>query len=168
MTAPPPLIDSEGREIDDSVFFANRTAEDILNIRNQGLDVDNDNEPAPENIPAPGAPSTADNGLYKGQAWGLNGLDYRRAFTDDDVRAGFKGGWSPNGRSYADIFLHLFMIKWLKEVLLVLIIKSLVAGRERSLLYGELLWYIGLWLLMATYGVGFLRKNFWTLKEYDE
>ena len=60
------------------------------------------------------------------------------------------------------------MIKWLKEVLLVLIIKSLVAGRERSLLYGELLWYIGLWLLMATYGVGFSRKNFWTLKEYDE
>ena len=52
---------------------------------------------------------------------------------------GSSGGWTLNGQSYADIFLHLFMIQWLKEVLLVLTSKSLVATGEWFLSYGELL-----------------------------
>ena len=40
-----------GVEIPDNVFHSSGDAEDIANVRRLGLDVDDDNEPAPENIP---------------------------------------------------------------------------------------------------------------------
>ena len=60
------------------------------------------------------------------------------------------------------------MIQWLKEVLLVLTSESLIAAGERSLSYGELLRYVGMWILMATYGAGFSRDSFWESNEYNE
>ena len=50
--------------IDDAIFQASRSrAEDIAMVRNQGLDIDDDNEPVPENIPSPDAPLPAGHGL---------------------------------------------------------------------------------------------------------
>ncbi|KAL7502075.1 hypothetical protein ACHAXN_000162, partial [Cyclotella atomus] len=65
--------------IDESVFAATNTAEDIALVWGQGLDVDDDNEPAPENIPQEGdATAEEDTGLYLGQRWGWDSLDPRR------------------------------------------------------------------------------------------
>jgi len=44
--------------------------EDIAAVRNQGLAVDDDNEPAPENIPATNTQSTNVTQLKEGQTWG--------------------------------------------------------------------------------------------------
>ncbi len=47
-------MDDDGNfvpEIDPQVFSATNRAEDIALVRNQGYDVDDDNEPAPENVP---------------------------------------------------------------------------------------------------------------------
>ncbi len=43
----------EAECIDQAIFAANNCAEDIDFIQNQGLQVDNDNEPVLENIPLP-------------------------------------------------------------------------------------------------------------------
>ena len=48
--------------------------EDVSNFRAQGFSVDEDNEPAPENIPT--ATDRATNGIYK--PWGSEPLDKRR------------------------------------------------------------------------------------------
>ena len=42
-------------------------------VHNQGYYVDDENEPAPENVPDTTAPLTVDNaGLFDGQRWGVN------------------------------------------------------------------------------------------------
>ena len=48
-------MDDDGNfvpEIDPQVFFASNRADDIALVRKQGYDVDDDNKPAPENVPA--------------------------------------------------------------------------------------------------------------------
>ncbi len=70
------LADGEDEEgIDDAVFHpTGNCAEDIALVRNQGLEVDDHNEPAPKNIPEENqAPITMN--LYPGQTWGWDGID---------------------------------------------------------------------------------------------
>jgi hypothetical protein len=43
--------DKQGEEIADFIFHAQNRAEDIALIRDMGFEVDDDNEPAPENVP---------------------------------------------------------------------------------------------------------------------
>ncbi len=64
-------------EIDQGIFSLAGTAEDIVLVRNQGFDVDDDNKPVEENIPTADAPVPANNGLYEGQSWGWDGFDQR-------------------------------------------------------------------------------------------
>ena len=64
--------DDDGDEIPDHVFHCTgRVSEDIAHVRGLGLDVDDDNDPAPENIPD-NEPIPDTN-----QSWGTDGLDYR-------------------------------------------------------------------------------------------
>jgi hypothetical protein len=49
--------------------------EDISNFRAQGFAVDDDNEPAPENVPSPN--DDINEGMYR--PWGSEPLDLRRA-----------------------------------------------------------------------------------------
>lgn len=102
----------EEEEIDQSVFFAANTTEDIALVQNQGLNVDDDNAPAPENIPTANAPAQANDGLYPGQSWGWDGTDPRRASYPTDRNPGFHDGWTPNDKSWAEIFLKLFPRQW--------------------------------------------------------
>ena len=61
----------------DDVFFSRNNAEDIARVRAEGFEVDDDNDPAPENVPQGDAPPVTDAGLYEGQTWGWNGIDRR-------------------------------------------------------------------------------------------
>ncbi len=45
-------------------------AEDIAQIRAEGFKVNDDNNPAPENIPQGNVPPKMDAGLVEGQMWG--------------------------------------------------------------------------------------------------
>jgi hypothetical protein len=62
------------KPIDTSVIdkMGRSRSEDIALARSQGLDVDDDNKPAPENIPAAGARVDSTTNLH-GQEWGWNG-----------------------------------------------------------------------------------------------
>ena len=109
---PPPLsidIDKQGEEIADVFFNAQNQAEDIALVRNMGFEVNNDKEPAPENVPAGNAPPVNGGALLEGQEWGWDGID-RRAMLQGSMYNGstFTNEWSPNGKSFSEIFLHCF------------------------------------------------------------
>ena len=70
-------IDERGEDIADFVFNAQNRAEDIALVRNLGFEVDDDNEPAPENVPEAGAPPVNGGALLEGQEWGWDGIDRR-------------------------------------------------------------------------------------------
>ena len=48
-----------GAEIESSVISAGNRAEDIALVQNPGLEVDDDNDPSPKNIPTEAVPSEA-------------------------------------------------------------------------------------------------------------
>ena len=52
-------------------------------VHNQGSQVDDDNDPIPENIPVSGTSSTSD--LKEGQPWGWTGIDRRRIVQPEKV-----------------------------------------------------------------------------------
>jgi hypothetical protein len=158
----------QGTPIDAAVFGSGNVAEDIAFVRGQGLAVDDDNEPAPENIPTEDAPVAADdnNGLYENQQWGWEGIDQRRINYAVDQPPQFHDGWSPKNKSWYDIFIMLFPFTWLQMVLLEMTSKSLHAVGEAELTLGELLRYLGLWMLMATVN-GFKLDDFWSSNEYS-
>ena len=66
-------IDTAEIEIEGNVFHAGNTAEDIAMVRNQGLMADDDNKPAPENVPTPGTVAV-DNEC----TWGCDGTCNRK------------------------------------------------------------------------------------------
>ena len=82
---------------------------DIALVRNMGFEVDDDNEPAPENVPGGNAPPVNGGALLEGQEWGWDGID-RRAMLQGSMYNGstFTNEWSPNGKSFSEIFLHCF------------------------------------------------------------
>ena len=70
MTAP---SSAPGDPIEADVFNASNRTEGINLVSNQGLEVDDDMEPAPENVPLVDTP-TADT-LFEGHTWGLDGIN---------------------------------------------------------------------------------------------
>ncbi len=79
-------------EIDGAVFRAGNRSEDIEFVRNQCLVVNDDNEPAPENIPQE---QVTFSRLFDGQSWGYNGIDRRATSVPVDQEPSFQGGWNP-------------------------------------------------------------------------
>ena len=102
-------IDERGEDIADFVFNAQNRAEDIALVRNMGFEVDDDNDPAPENVPDASAPPVNGGALLEGQEWGWDGID-RRAMLQGSMYNGpsFTNDWSPKGKPFIDIFLHCF------------------------------------------------------------
>ena len=90
MTAPP---SAPGDPIEDGVFNNPNRAEDITHVNNQGLEVDDDMEPAPDNVPLVDTP--ADNTLFEGQTWGWYGIDSCAIVAQNQNEPSFKNGWIP-------------------------------------------------------------------------
>ena len=164
---PPPLPagaddDDAPTAIDDAIFNLRGTAEDIAIVRNQGFDVDDDNEPVPENVPTDDGPTVDDNnGLYDGQSWGWDGID-RRANNGGYEVPSFSNSWTPIDKSFLDLFLHALPYTWLTTIM---ISKTAVTMRKVSpncneLRSGEFLRYLGIRLLMSTC-IGWTKDQFW-------
>ncbi len=98
----------EGRleevEDDDPAIFAPcNVQEDIKFVCNQGLKVDNDNEPAPKNVPAAG--ELKDNStLNDGQSLGWDKIDQCAATGAIDHEPSFNGRWNIVGKIHVDVF----------------------------------------------------------------
>ena len=67
---------NERVEIGKNIFAAQNVAKDIARVHQEGFEVDNNNEPLPENVPANGNVPPANEGLYEGQSWGWDGIGY--------------------------------------------------------------------------------------------
>ena len=109
--APGATAQDEAEAIRDKVFFAGNSAKDITMVQNQGLDVDDNNAPAPENNPniaGNNTPAVTNNSLFPGQKWGWYCLDRCKTAGIINFDASVANGWSPLGKTYYEIFLYIF------------------------------------------------------------
>ena len=123
------------------------------------VEVDNDNDPVPENLPT--APNTGTFDIE--EEWGHNGLCHRRkaSVTNMQARLSLPSELSPTTLQVFELF---FFKDFIQETLLSLINSRIEEGQEVT--YGEFLLFLGLWLLMATIE-GPTRKQFFTTKTID-
>ena len=80
-----------GKKIDECIVHrAGDVRKDITAILAQGLTVDDDNEPAPENIPPPNIRNEIDKsaGLFGGQQWKWNDICQSKATTQKKEASG--------------------------------------------------------------------------------
>jgi hypothetical protein len=83
------------------------TVEDISHFRVQGFEVDDDNDHAPENIPAAANPSTTCC-IYLD--WGSNTLDPRRSNNLSKYKAVFRGFDMAAKNSLLVYLLHFYQL----------------------------------------------------------
>ena len=154
----------DGQELQPSIFRATGVAEDIAMVRAQGLDVDDDNEPAPENVPTGETTRTRQaNGIYEGQQFGWDGVDHRARAGHHDLPATMLGMPDVNFVSHIQMFLLFF-----PRVLIDLVItESNKAHSELHLTFGEFLRFLGLKLFMATCA-NYNRREFWSSNPINE
>jgi hypothetical protein len=145
-------IDEDGKEIVDFVFNAQNWAEDIALIWDMGFMVDDNNEPAPKNVPAGGTPPVNGEALLEGQKWGWDSID-RQAILEGSMYNGptFANEWSPNGKPFIDIFLHFLPCNFLEVTIIKATSIALLTANAVRTTLGELFHYIGMMLLMLCY-----------------
>ena len=162
--APLPTNENE-REIPAFIFDAENCAEDIARVRAEGFEVDDDNDPLPENIQgnAPAIEVAAD-GLYAGQKWGWNGIDQRTVAGGGYENPLFTNGWSPQNKTYLDLFVNFLPFAWMTNCLLRKTNEALKADNAGALplSLGKFIHYLGMRLVMALFHFqGWALEEFW-------
>jgi hypothetical protein len=146
----PPVVDTNNI-INNNIFTAQKRAEDIARVHNKGFEVDDDNHPAPENVPGLfDAPLIVDSGLFEGQSWGWDGIDHRQTAGGGYNKPSFCQGFTPIGKTYLELFVLFFPMKWLSNLLLPRTSMGLVNAAAAPLTFGKLLRFLAIRLLMAT------------------
>jgi hypothetical protein len=142
----PLATNKAGEEIVDFIYHAQNRADGITLIQNLGFEVeDDDNKPAPKNIPTNDGPHLAPGRvLFEGQEWGWDGID-QRAGIGGSIYNGptFVDGWSPQGKSFVNIFLRLFPIQFLEHLIIKTTSRVLVGESPVRTTLGEMLRYMG-------------------------
>jgi hypothetical protein len=134
--------------------------DDDLYLLRTLLEVDSDNDPAPENIPPPAETAPAatiiNNECVYEQEWGHDGICQRRKtnVNNHKPKITFPASFTP---TMFDLFESLFPKAYVTEVMLPLMNEKVQLG---ELLYGEFIRWIGLWFLIATIQ-GPVRLDFW-------
>jgi len=157
--------------------FQNNT-EDIMMMRNMGFDVDDDNDPIPENVPeedeenryttSSTRESVANSRRSPGmslveehhQQWGWDGFDNRKRECFTDSKAHLKGlsGIPLQGMGYVGMF-EIFLGHHLVEMIIT---ESNKVIDGTPIVYGEFQRFLGIQLFMATTsGGGFNRRSYW-------
>ena len=126
-----------------------------------GAMIDNDNAPAPENIPT--ANENTD-GIF-GQ-WEHSGTCYRALAGGCRLKA--RISYLPNIKpSLFNMFVLFFFMLFVKDVIMFTTNMCLtVNGVHHKLSYGEFLQWIGIWLLMSMLH-GLDHATFWSLLEIN-
>ena len=120
--------------------------------------IDNDNEPAPKNVQ-----QTSDNNNQVFGEWGHTGLCYRHMqnIPNNPAKLNF-----PLDTTRNDIYVQLFEGLFLTTFLKMIVTEMNKTISVDPVTYGELLRWIGLWILMSTVN-GSDRRSFWSMKEID-
>ena len=150
------VLDTPVQDIESNIFHAGNCAEDIAMVRNQGLMVDDDNEPAPENIPVPGTVEVDNGGT-----WGWDGTCKRKITGAVNHRPSINSltGLLLETVSYVTMFLLFFPRKFIEET----IIKQTNLQLEEDMTLGEFLRYLGIWLVITRSSpANMARTEFWS------
>ena len=130
------------------------TREQIDAMLAEQITVDDDNAPAPENIPRP---QTGDGVLY--DEWGHKGIDYRRrgsgtmenpsmkSFPIESLQSMLRGSY----------FINYFPMLYMRKMLLT--INEQLDPSHTPIEYWEFLRWIGIWFLLATVK-GYPKRKF--------
>ncbi len=142
------------------VFYRDKTddvdtsirAKDIAMVQGMGLDVDNNNDPSPENIPQPVShPRTKveKNYTHEELGWSWSGIDHRKYLNIQDQKPTIKGfvGESVTHLSFVDMFFLLFLRKFLEDILVLETNKYL----DKRLTLGEFLRWIGIYIFVVNF-----------------
>ena len=136
--------------------------EEIENMIDQGIMVDDDNAPAPENIP-PAVIKPGESVVHYNNSWGHNGSCYRLlghgGFENPRMLKQPGEDWSRG-----DYFRAFFPMDYMKAILLD--INRKLPPSQHHIEYWEFLWWIGIWFLLATVD-GHARKDFWDRETVD-
>jgi len=118
------------------------------------VDVDDDKQPAPENLPGQNQVSDV---VY--QNWSHSGICYCQQAGATNINAKINNFAHDIMPMYLQLFELLFPVGYVKEVMILEMNKKL----KPELKYGEFLKWLGLWFLMATTNVE-NRREFWSTK----
>ena len=124
-------------------------AADIIQLRAEGYGVDDDNDPAPENVPNPNDQARSTE-VYSNWGERLPGHCNRRATHNHHEPASIKPGKQPPNNTRLEWFLRCLPMQYLNEVLIPETNKKM----NRPMDFPEFLKFIGLLLLMSTTRVG--------------
>ena len=145
----------EGLEIDPDIAAATCN-EDIQMVLAQGLMVDDDNQPAPKNIPQAAAPQNIGD-----KEWGWDGTCKRKMTGAVNHAAKIPNltGLAIETMSYIHMFLLFFPSVFLREVIL----EKTNSNLQTPMTYGELLRYIGIWFIITKASPGKMpTSEFWS------
>ena len=135
------------------------TVEDISHFHIQEFEVDNDSDPAPENVPAAATPSTT---ICIYLDWGSNTLDLRRNNNLSSYKAVLRGFDMATKNRLLAQFLHFLPVDFIKEVFLEPMNLLIVP----PCLFPEFMRFLALMLLIAT-TQGCSRREFWSTDDVD-
>ena len=145
-----------------------------------GYEVDDDNDPAPENIPhhdivAPGPPPNARRAAHPAtliaehnQQWGHHPIDQRRVHVRHNVQPSVPGMPTQMPQTNEIPKCFVFLLFFGRSIFESLIIPatntSLREDNERETTIGEFLRWIGIWFFLATTS-GYRRRDYWSNKQ---
>ena len=145
--------------VDDKLMGGNHGGQqDLISALTGVLDIDNDNEPVPENVPGDPLPSILST------VWGHYGFRYRKSNNLADTQARLVNNVDTTRDDInLQLFERLFPHKYVKDVILTERNKVL---DQQPVTYGELLRWVRLWVLISTID-GSDRRSFWSLKSVN-
>ena len=123
--------------MEDGFFNASNSTEDIALVKNQDMEVDDDMEPAPENVPLFDNP--ASDTLFEVQTWGWDGIYFRDMVAQNQNEPSFKSVWITQRLYYINIFLHCLSLKWTRIVILPSTSRDTKEADIPPLTYGDIL-----------------------------
>jgi hypothetical protein len=131
------------------------TEENLIEALTDIVEIDDDNQPLPENVPNP---QDNENNILSDE-WGHDGLCSRRQSGSDYTLAKLSFHVDP---TEDDLFLQLFEGLFPKTYVETILIPETnkKMGRDPPVTYGEFLRWVGLWVIMSTVD-GSERRSFW-------
>ena len=144
--------------VSDHINGNSHTTETIQALRDE-VDVDDDNEPTPENIPQ----STDPMSSPLSKEWGHSGFCYCKSLSMQNSGAKLNFHVDPTEDDY---YLQLFEGFFPKDLLNMIIEGINTKINSELVTYGEFLQWIGLWEMVSTVA-GTDRRSFWSTRDLD-
>ena len=124
--------------------------------------MEDDNNPAPENIPTQGQQDNSGEGKA---TWGWSGVCQHKGNNHANTKPTIQGlnELTVASMTYAGMFMLLFPMMWVKEVMIPEMNK-VIEGSEVT--FGEFLCFLGLCFFMSTMS-GFSKSEFFSCTEIN-